>query len=92
MTSKLQVTIPKAIAERYGIEPGGEIDWLPAGEAIRVVPQADGQLAPDSERRLNLFDRATGRLHDRERARPDGPTVSERGWRREELYERGVAD
>ena len=31
MTSKLQVTIPKAIAQRYGIEPGGVIDWLPAG-------------------------------------------------------------
>ena len=38
MTSKLQVTIPKAIAQRYGIEPGTDIEWLAAGEAIRVVP------------------------------------------------------
>ena len=28
VTSKLQVTIPKAIAQRYGIEPGEEIEWL----------------------------------------------------------------
>jgi AbrB family looped-hinge helix DNA binding protein len=39
VTSKLQVTVPKAIAERYGIRPGDEIDWVPAGDAIRVVPR-----------------------------------------------------
>ena len=39
VTSKLQVTIPKALAERYGISPGQDVQWLQAGEAIRVVPQ-----------------------------------------------------
>src|SRR6266542_2441987 len=61
VTSKLQVTIPKAIAQRNGIEPGQEIDWLPAGEAIRVVPRSDHLRTPDRKRRLDLFDRATGR-------------------------------
>ena len=31
VTSKLQVTIPKEIARRYGIEPGTDVEWLPAG-------------------------------------------------------------
>ncbi len=36
VTSKLQVTIPKVIANQYGIKPGDEIEFLPAGESIRV--------------------------------------------------------
>ena len=31
VTSKLQVTVPKAIADHYGIRPGDEIQWIPAG-------------------------------------------------------------
>jgi AbrB family looped-hinge helix DNA binding protein len=93
VTSKLQVTIPKAIAERYGIKPGEEIDWLPAGDAIRVVPQADHARRPDRARRLDLFDRAT----ERQRARENAGTqalrpAADRGWRREDLYDRGVTD
>jgi AbrB family looped-hinge helix DNA binding protein len=38
VTSKLQVTIPKVVAEQFGIRPGDEVDWVPAGEAVRVVP------------------------------------------------------
>ena len=30
VTSKLQVTIPKAIAEQYGIKPGDEIEFRPS--------------------------------------------------------------
>jgi bifunctional DNA-binding transcriptional regulator/antitoxin component of YhaV-PrlF toxin-antitoxin module len=90
VTSKLQVTIPKVIAQRYGIEPGGEIEWLPAGEAIRVVPQADRQQAPDRARRVDLFDRATARQRLRQ-AGKRGAATAERGWRRDDLYSRGGA-
>ena len=38
MTSKLQVTVPKVIANQYGIRPGDEVEWVAAGEAIRVLP------------------------------------------------------
>ena len=31
VTSKLQVTLPKTIADRYGIQPGDEIEWSAAG-------------------------------------------------------------
>lgn len=95
VTSKLQVTIPKAIARRYGIEPGQDVEWLPAGDAIRVVPEAVADRTVDRHRRLVLFDRATERQRERERGRPTGevggPGDDDRGWRREDLYERGVA-
>ena len=38
VTSKLQVTIPKHIAEEYGIAPGDEVEFVPAGDSIRVIP------------------------------------------------------
>ena len=38
VTSTLQVTVPKALADRYGIGPGDEIEWEAAGDVIRVVP------------------------------------------------------
>ena len=91
VTSKLQVTIPKAIAERYGIEPGAEIEWLPAGEAIRVVPPTDREAGADRARRLRLFDSATLRQHVRQDGKQAGPATADRGWSREDLYARGSA-
>ena len=38
VTSKLQVTLPRAIANQYGIRPGDDIQWQPAGTVIQVVP------------------------------------------------------
>ncbi len=32
VTSKYQVTVPKAIAQKYGIRPGDDIDWVAAGD------------------------------------------------------------
>jgi AbrB family looped-hinge helix DNA binding protein len=52
VTSKRQVTVPKAIAEQYGIRPGDEIEWLPAGDAIRVVPMSSPRPAGSSLRLL----------------------------------------
>jgi AbrB family looped-hinge helix DNA binding protein len=88
VTSKLQVTIPKALAERYGIRPGDEIDWLPAGEAIRVLP-ARRAPALTVEERLRSFDEETRRLAQLQRDWPSDDSPKSRGWKREELYERG---
>ena len=33
VTSKLQVTVPRAIADRYGIRPGDDIEWIATGES-----------------------------------------------------------
>jgi hypothetical protein len=42
VTSTLQLTVRKAIADQYGIHPGDELEWIPAGNVIQVVP-LDGQ-------------------------------------------------
>jgi AbrB family looped-hinge helix DNA binding protein len=89
VTSKLQVTVPKALADRYGIAPGDQIDWEPAGDAIRVVP-AGKRTRRDAIARARLFDQATRRQQERQAARP-AATASERGWTREDLYDRGRA-
>lgn len=89
VTSKLQVTVPKAIAERYGIRPGDEIEWLAAGDAIRVVPPASRSRSLDPETRLRLFDAATERQHLRQSGRRAPRPARDRGWRRADLYERG---
>jgi AbrB family looped-hinge helix DNA binding protein len=91
VTSKLQVTIPKHIAEQYGIVPGDEVEFLPAGDCIRVVPPRQAMRSSLSlEERLRLFDESTARQREREKhmAIPEEPPA-DRGWRREDLYTRG---
>lgn len=93
VTSKLQVTVPKLLARRYGIRPGDEIRFEEAGETIRVVPPAaaaTGQIL-DVEARLRLFDAATERQRAREAA-GQVRAAAGRGWTRDELYDRGRPD
>lgn len=89
MTSKLQVTIPKAIAERYAISPGDEVEWEPAADAIRVVTVKSRRGRADVASRLRLFDAATKRQRARESTVQVSTATTGRGWTREELYERG---
>lgn len=88
VTSKLQLTLPKKLAEKFGIRPGDEIEWQAAGDAIRVVPTTAPK--PSVEERLRLFEQATARQRERERLRPL-PPEPDRGWTREELYDRRSA-
>jgi hypothetical protein len=43
------------------------------------------------EERLELFDQATQRQREREARRLPEPAVEDRGWTREELYDRGLS-
>lgn len=89
VTSKLQVTLPKSIADRFGIRPGDQIEWETAGDAIRIhLPSRTSAL--DRVARLKLFDQGTQRQRERE-TRQETPRQSgtDRGWVREDLYERG---
>src|SRR5690348_14277889 len=91
VTSKLQVTIPKHIADEYGIKPGDDIEFLPAGDGIRVIlPRRRPQSMLSLEERLRLFDEATARQREREKnmVLPKEPPT-ERDWKREDLYTRG---
>jgi AbrB family looped-hinge helix DNA binding protein len=92
VTSKFQVTVPRAVADQFSIKPGDEIDWIPAGDAIRVVKRAparrkEGPLS--SAGRLRLFDEATARQRLREGTPALAHPDEGRGWTREELYRRG---
>lgn len=94
VTSKLQLTIPKAVANQYKIRPGDELDWMPAGDAIRVVKHTESGKAQSLtvEQRLRLFDQATARQNKRDaayRKRHGAERTVSRGWTREELYDRG---
>jgi bifunctional DNA-binding transcriptional regulator/antitoxin component of YhaV-PrlF toxin-antitoxin module len=90
VTSKLQVTVPKALAERYAIRPGDDISWEAAGDVIRVVPGRRGA-PPGNAARLRLFDRASERQRRRNRSFRTRPAAAGRGWTREDLYDRGRA-
>jgi len=100
VTSKLQLTLPKAIADQYKIRPGDNLDWLPAGEAIRVVKRGAAEAARPAtvaatiKERLQLFDQATARQRKRQAGsgkRRSTASSQGRGWTREELYERGLS-
>jgi AbrB family looped-hinge helix DNA binding protein len=95
VTSKLQVTLPKAIADKYQIRPGDEIEWVEAGDRLHVVPAKTLPARLTTPERLRLFDEATERQRQREALAPSGAAASrasvERGWKREELYGRGRA-
>lgn len=87
VTSKLQVTIPKALADECGIQPGDDIEWSLTGSTIRIVRKRP--TAPKNVRtRLKLFDAATARQRQRNETSPLRPGASGRGWSREDLYDR----
>ncbi len=91
ITSKLQVTLPKALADRYRIRPGDEIDWQDAGDTIRILPRRIPQVRVSTEMRLHQFDQATERQCRRQTKHP-AKRGGARGWTREELYRRGRAN
>jgi AbrB family looped-hinge helix DNA binding protein len=59
VTSKGQVTIPQAIREQLGIQPGTEVGFEVEGDAIRIVKTAP------STRGHVLVDRLRGSGHGR---------------------------
>lgn len=88
MTSKLQVTIPKSLAQRCRIKPGDDIEWAAAADGIRLTPADVRPRGMTTEARLELFDAATARQAKRQRRKRIESSI-ERGWTRDELYDRG---
>ena len=89
VTSKLQVTLPKALAVQLGIRPGDDVDWTVSGNSLHVTPSRDRPHVLDLETRLRLFQQATDRQRRRQREAPVTQANVDRGWSREDLYERG---
>lgn len=90
VTSKLQVSVPKALADQYGIAPGDDLVWEPAGDALRVrLAEPRVAYALDDRERLRLFDAATRRQTERQ-SRRKLRAVKTRGWTRDGLYDRNA--
>jgi hypothetical protein len=71
LRSRANYKFPKRIAEEYGIAPGDQIDFQPAGPAIRLVP-AGALPSPELslDERLRRYDCATERQREREARLP----------------------
>lgn len=93
VTDKFQIMLPKTLAERYGIRPGGDIRFEAADEAIRLLPAHRGKSATglDIAARLRLFDAATARQRARQADKGTHPRIS-RGWTRGAPYDRDSSD
>ena len=91
VTSKLQVTIPKRIAEQYSIQPGDEIEFVATAEGLRIVTaRRPGATRLSVAERLRLFDEANERQRQRQaRLKLPASPPTDRGWPRAELYTRG---
>lgn len=88
VTSKRQVTIPKRIADEYGISEGDDIMWIAEGGAIKVLPHQQPEPVIGREARLELFDQATERQQRRDAGLIVATPPKDRGWTREELHDR----
>lgn len=89
VTSKLQITIPKRLAEQVGISAGCDVEFAVVGEGIRMTPvgkRAGADLS--TAERLRLFHEASARQAERDK-RFVGIISTDREWSREELYIRG---
>jgi AbrB family looped-hinge helix DNA binding protein len=88
VTGKFQITLPKRLVDAFGIRVGDEVELVAAGDAIRIVPSKAVRPELSMEDRLRLFDEATQRTKMRAKEKRL-PPASDRGWRRDELYDRG---
>lgn len=88
VTGKFQITLPKRLVDAYGIRVGDEVELVAAGESIAIRPAGAAVAALSPEERLRQFDEATRRQEARQRETSYGSS-KDRGWTREELYERG---
>ena len=87
VTGKFQITLPKKLVDAYGINIGDEVELVASGEVIAIVPAGASKPRLSLEERLRLFDEATHRHSARERL--PSSTSEDRGWTRDELYDRG---
>ncbi len=98
VTSKLQVTLPKKIADAHNIHPGDQIDFESAGDVIRIRLKGSGGVisnkAKSPAERMRLFEEATRRQQARERSMKvnSRSKSQDREWTREALYDRVRSD
>lgn len=89
VTSRRRVTIPKEIAAHYGVRPGDEVRWVPAGDTLFLTFPGRRAIQLSVEERPDIFDRATERQIQRQQGRVPAEAPEDRSWRREDLNNRG---
>jgi AbrB family looped-hinge helix DNA binding protein len=72
VTEKGQTTIPRDLREKYGIEPGDNVEWVETDEGVMLRKAVDdggrGMLVPDDtddETREEIAQELTRRVHER---------------------------
>ncbi len=93
VTSKLQLTLPKAIAVQHGIKPGDSLEWASAAGEIRIVPKKAKRSALNPKQRVRIWSDVMRRVDQsakRNSLKPARPG-EKRGWTREDLYTRAIA-
>lgn len=89
ITSKLQITIPKRLAEQVGLGPGDEVEFLAAGDGIRMVPASKARAGSlSTAERLRIFRAASERQRARDKAWTGDRRAKSRGWTRDYLHTR----
>ncbi len=94
ITSKLQLTIPKVVADQYRIRPGDEVDLAPSGSFVRMTPPSRRRDGLTVAQRVRLFRQLLAHYRNRWRSeakarRAKARVEALRGWKREDLYTRG---
>ncbi len=90
VTGKFQITLPKRLVDAFGISVGDEVELLAAGDGIHIVPASSVRPGLSTLDRLRLFDEATHRMKASLQEKKF-PAQTDRGWTREDLYDRGRA-
>ena len=73
------------VTSKYQVHPGDEIDWVAAGDVIRVNSPEARAVRLETESRLRLFDQASERLRITYIDRPQ-ELPFDRGWTKEDIY------
>ena len=60
ITSKGQVTIPKAIREQCGLLPHTEVEFIVSGSSVRIVKASEPKKETRGERMVRLLREARG--------------------------------
>jgi bifunctional DNA-binding transcriptional regulator/antitoxin component of YhaV-PrlF toxin-antitoxin module len=94
VTRKLQLTIPRVVADQYGIRAGDEVEFAPSGSFIRMVPPSLRRSHLTTAEKVRLFrqllERHRNQRQHQSRVRQAKTQVEgERGWKREDLCTRG---
>ena len=89
VTSKLQLTLPKAVADAHSVRPGSEIQFESAVDCIRLVI-GKGRPGLPKDEKIRLLGESRERQKVRNARWQSVKTPHNRGWNREEIYEDGV--